>query len=257
MKPPAKLLLYAVAVVLTLVFGVLTVQHRPRERAPEVAAEEAAPEHEAVAVQSTAAALNPGYARFVSYGLLTLAALVGLGLLIGRDVSAGLAGRALKALYHDEGIDLDKAGYEEAEKLWADGRHLEAIQALREFLQAHPRALHGQIRIAEIYEKDLGNALAAALEYEEVLRHRFDPPFWGKTAIHLVNLYNRMEKPDQAVALLQRIVIEVPDTPAAAKARERLEAAGLLAPEPEPAPPADAPPPDEGGLPPGFRPKKG
>lgn len=258
MKPAVKVALYALTLVLTLVFGVLTVKHWPRARAAETAHEEVTPEQEKVATQSSAAALNPGYARFITFGLLALASLAGAGLLVGRDVSAYLADKALKTLYHDEGLELEHVEYEEAEKLWANGQFLEAIQSLRDFLKAHPRSLHAQIRIAEIYEKDLNNPLAAALEYEEVLAHKFDPPIWGRSAIHLVNLYNRLEKGDQAVALLQQILVTAPDTPAGAKARERLETAGLLAAEPG----ADAeggpePSPGEGGLPPGFRPKKG
>ena len=235
--------------------GALAGSPRPRTAPPAPVAEEVPPEQEQVAMRSTTA-LEGGWATSASYGLLAVVALVAFGLLLGRDVSAWFADKALKTLYHDEGLDLEKAEYEEAEKLWADGRHLEAIQSLRDFLKAHPRALHAQIRIAEIYEKDLGNPLAAALEYEEVLAHRFDPPLWGRTAIHLVNLYNRLDKSDQAVALLQQVLVNAPDTPAAAKARERLESAGLLAAEPAPETGAgtDA---GEGGLPPGFRPKKG
>lgn len=258
MKPAFKVALYALTIALTIVFGVLTVRHWPKARAAEPVAEEVTPEQEKVATQSGTAALNPGYARFITFGLLTLVSLAGAGLLAGRDLSAYFADKALKTLYHDEGLELEHVEYEEAEKLWADGKYLEAIQSLRDYLKAHPRSLHAQIRIAEIYEKDLNNPLAAALEYEEVLAHKFDPAVWGRTAIHLVNLYNRLEKGEQAVALLQQILVTAPDTPAAAKARERLESSGLLAVEPA----ADAaagpePAPGEGGLPPGFRPKKG
>lgn len=258
MKPAVKVALYALTLALALMFGVLTARHWPKARAAEPVAEEVAPEQEQVATRSSTAALSPGYARFISFGLLTLAALAGFGLLVGRDVSAYLADKALQTLYHDEGLELEHVEYEEAEKLWADGKFLEAIQSLRDYLKAHPRSLHAQIRIAEIYQKDLNNPLAAALEYEEVLAHKFDPPVWGRSAIQLVNLYNRLDKGDQAVALLQQILVTAPDTPAAAKARERLETSGLLAVEP--AADAEAGPeqaPGEGGLPPGFRPKKG
>lgn len=256
MKPAVKAALYVLTLVLALAFGTLAVKHRPRPVPAAEAAEEVTPEQEQVAIRSSTA-LEGGWAPSVTYGLLAVAALAGLGLLLGRDVSAWFADKALKTLYHDEGIVLEKAEYEEAEKLWADGRHLEAIQSLRDFHKAHPRALHAQIRIAEIYERDLANPLAAALEYEEVLAHRFDPPLWGRTAIHLVNLYNRLDKSDQAVALLQQILVNAPDTPAAAKARERLESAGLLAAEPAPDSAAASDGAGAGGLPPGFRPKKG
>ena len=73
------------------------------------------------------------------------------------------------------------------------------------------------------YEKDLNNPLAAALEYEEVLKHKLSPERWGWAAIHLANIYSgKLGKPDQAVALLRRIEAECGDTPPAEKARQRL-----------------------------------
>ena len=62
---------------------------------------------------------------------------------------------------------------EEAEALWANAKYLEAIQLLREYLKKNPREMHAALRIAEIYEKDLRNYLAAGSEYEEVLKHKF------------------------------------------------------------------------------------
>jgi hypothetical protein len=58
------------------------------------------------------------------------------------------------------GLDPD---YEVAEQQWADGNFLEAIQLLRAF-EEESREVHAALRIAEIYEKDLKNHLAAALE---------------------------------------------------------------------------------------------
>ena len=78
-------------------------------------------------------------------------------------------------------------------------------------------------RIAEIYEKDLNNHLAAALEYEEFLKQKLPPERWAWAAIHLVNLYyGKLDKPDQGLALLWRIHREYGKTQAAAKARKRL-----------------------------------
>ena len=121
------------------------------------------------------------------------------------------------------------------------------------------------LRIAEIYEKDLGNFLAAALEYEEILEKKLPPDRWGWSAIHLCNLYYKLQQEPKATALLHRIVKDYGRTPAAKKARKRL---GI----PEPAESASegddnagesiegesAPEPEEpkSNLPPGFRPKK-
>jgi hypothetical protein len=97
-------------------------------------------------------------------------------------------------------------------------------------VKKHPRELYAALRIAEIYEKDLKNPLAAALEYEEVLKHRFTTERWGWAAIHLCNLYSKLNQSDKAVALLRRIADEYPKTGAAKKARSRL---GIAEPEPE------------------------
>ena len=168
------------------------------------------------------------------------------------DVSKFFAHRFERLVFDEEGEAHRDPEYEEAEKIWANGQHLEAIQLMREFLKTHPMEQYAALRIAEIYEKDLGNHLAAALEYEEVLKKRLPSERWGWAAIHLSNLYSgKLNRPDDAAALLRRIIDEHPLTAAAKKARERLGE-----PEPAPAPvepaaPAAAP----SNLPPGFRPK--
>lgn len=186
------------------------------------------------------------------YGALSLLSVLMLGLLVAHDLSHFVASRAQRELYNEEGEGFADPEYDQAEQVWANGEHLEAIRLMREYFAAHPREIHVVFRIAEIYERDLSNNLAAALEYEEILTHHLSRDRWGWAAIHLCNLYNRLNQPDKAEALLRRIVVEYGDTPAAQKAREHL---GL--------------PPDDGSgaaggettagglkLPPGFRPKK-
>lgn len=188
------------------------------------------------------------------YGALALVAVLALGLLVGRDVSGYLTHRVHREIYGEASEPEGDPEYDEAERVWANGDHLEAVRLLRDFLQKKPGKLHAAFRIAEIYEKDLRNPLAAALEYETILQHRFEPERWGWAAIHLVNLYNRLGQEAKAEALLRRIQDEYPQTEAAAKARER------LGEPPPPAPDEAVPPPSEGGqfhLPRGFKPKKG
>jgi hypothetical protein len=163
-----------------------------------------------------------GYARMMTFGGVFFLALVGLGFLIGHDVSQFFGNRVLRSLYNDEGEGLKDPAYENAEQEWADGNHLEAVRLMREYLQKYPREQHVAIRIAEIYEKDLNNNLAAALEYEEVLKHKLMPDRWGWSAIHLCNLYFKLGQNDKAVALLRRIDAEYGETAAAEKARKRL-----------------------------------
>lgn len=196
-----------------------------------------------------------GWSRLLFWGFLGLISIGGLGALIAYDVTQYAGSRATETLFDDQGEGIPESIDDQVEKAKGDGDFLEAIRLLRDHLGRNPKTVEVQIRIAEIYEKDLNNPLAAALEYEEVLKLPMRPDKRGWTSIHLVNLYNRLEKPDQAIACLQRVVVDCPGTPAAAKAQERLEAAGLEVPHPpEPESPTreDEPP---SNLPPGFRPK--
>jgi hypothetical protein len=188
---------------------------------------------------------------------------IALGGLIAWDISNFMGSRALKVLYNDENVGIKDPEYEEAEKLWANGQHLESVRMMRDYLNKNPREVHVALRIAEIYEKDLNNFLAAALEYEEVLKTKLPDERWGWAAIHLCNLYFKLGQEVKGYALLQRIVKEYGETQAAEKARKRLKEVdpNLLAQAEPPAPSpseASAPEPEapKSNLPPGFRPKK-
>lgn len=196
--------------------------------------------------------------RMGTNGALCFFSVVALGLLAARDFSRFFADRAVDFLYNDDGEGQKDPEYEQAEAIWRAGDYLEAIRRFREYLEKHPRELHVALRIAEIYEANLGNHLAAALEYEEVLKKPLHPERWGLRAIHLCNLYKKLNQPDKATALLERIATEYAQTAAAKKAREKL---GWPEPEPEPVPepPQEEAKPEEPtkpALPPGFRPKK-
>ena len=202
------------------------------------------------------------FGRMATYGALLFGSLVGLGLLIAREVSHFTAHKVEDLLFNDEGEGIQNPEYEEAEELWKKGQHLEAVQLMRDHYKRNPREVYVAMRIAEIYEKDLNNPLAAALEYEEVLKKKLPAERWGWAAIHLSNLYTgKLKRIPQAIDLLQRIVAECGETGPARKARERLEALRVDHPElvklpvPPPAQPPDEPPPPHGPkLPPGFRP---
>lgn len=172
--------------------------------------------------------------------------MLGLAGLLAWDVSQFVARKAA----HGLGVDLapiqGDPEYDAAEEAWANGDHLGAISLLRDFLKRHPNQQHAALRIAEIYEKDLGNHLAAALELEVVLQKRLPREKWGWTAIHLANLYSgKLSQTEKAIELLNRIVDTHPETSAARKARQRL---GI--PEPQDAAAAQGPVPaaDSGDL---------
>ena len=163
-----------------------------------------------------------GYAKVLLTGGSFVIIILTLGFFVGHDISQFLGNRFLRAAYNDEGIGMSDPDYELAEQEWADGHHLDAVRLMRDYLKKYPREQHVAIRIAEIYEKDLLNPLAAALEYEEILKSKLPPERWGWAAIHLCNLYFKLNQPDKAVALLRRIDAEYSETAAADKARKRL-----------------------------------
>ncbi|HAB16290.1 MAG TPA: hypothetical protein PLX89_09985 [Verrucomicrobiota bacterium] len=212
-------------------------------------------------------------AAVIFFGVFLLALLC-LGGLVAWEISRHFGNRAGRSVMAEDWVERRDPEYDKGEEEWAKGNHLEAISLMREYLKKNPDEQHVALRIAEIYEKDLNNPVAAVLEIEEVLTRKLGREKWGWTAVRLSNLYSgRLNQPDKALALLQRIVNEYSETGAAKKARQRLgipepEETGI-APEPETdAPPSEAssaepapltPPPEDNsgpGLPKGFRPKK-
>jgi TolA-binding protein len=199
------------------------------------------------------------YSRMITNILLCGVGFLGFAFLLARDISHFLGSRAEKALFNDDGVPVDPE-YEQAEELWKDGKYLEAIQAMRDYLKKNPREQYVALRIAEIYEENLYNPLAAALEYEEVLKKNLPAERWGWAAIHLANIYSgKLSQPTKAIDLLHRIDSEYGTTSAANKARERLM---QIDPEFVPAAVTEAAVAQESGeeppasnLPPGFRPK--
>ncbi len=150
---------------------------------------------------------------------------VGLGLLLAFDLARGSANKSVDLIYNDNGVGTDSdALYEQAEAAWARSEFLEAIGLLRDYLEINPIQQHAAIRIAEIYEKDLSNYLAASMEYEEILKQKLAPERWAWMAVHLANLYSgRLDQPEKAISLLRDLVDRYPETAAAAKAAKRLE----------------------------------
>src|SRR5438045_3547851 len=94
---------------------------------------------------------------------------------------------------------------------------------MREYLQLHPYELQVMARIAEIYRYDLSNDLAAALEYEELLKHKLPDDQWSWAALHLAKLYGRRNELDKSLALLERLDDEYAHTVAGRRARKALE----------------------------------
>lgn len=211
---------------------------------------------------STARRKSPRVGRMIAYGITMFFTLIGLAVMVGYDVSRFFANRVNEFIFNDDLKGMKDPEYEEAEHVWAKGDHLAAVGLMREYLKRHPREQYVALRIAEIYETDLKNYLAAALEYEEILKKKLPDERWGWAAIHLANLYSgKLNKTEQATALLHRIAEQYGHTAAAKKARERLglpvpvEGAATVVLEPEPASGAKGEEPPASNLPKGFRPK--
>jgi len=163
------------------------------------------------------------------YGGLFLVFGAALGLTTGRYVS-GVIGEKVATTLQGGNSDVSHlmtVDYEKAEEAWANENYLEAIELFRDYLKERPNEVHASIRIAEIYEKDLNNPVASAMEYEDILKHPLPDELWGKTAIHLCNIYiTKLNRPTDALALMKRIAREYEFTNAAVKARQHLERMG-------------------------------
>ena len=250
MSRPVRIAIYVTLAACLITFSVLAARSYGKARGPrsEIVTGDPPPE--------TAAPTPTSSSNWALYGALAFAALVGLAILGARDVSQFFAAKVDDFVFNDNLEGVTDPEYEEAEKVWANGNHLEAIQLMRDYLKKHPREQYVAMRIAEIYEKDLSNPLAAALEYQEVLKKKLPPDRWGWAAIRLSNLYSgKLNKAEEAEALLRRVIDEHPQTPAAKKARERLgEPEQLIVTSEQIAeiPPAES---QKSNLPPGFRPK--
>ncbi len=157
------------------------------------------------------------------YAFALFGTLIGLGVMAAHDISTFVGQKTHKLLHNEDGEGIHSMDYDQAEEAWANGEHLEALRLMREYLTKNPREVHVMARIAEIYEKDLGNFLAAALEYEDYLKQKLPAERWAWAAVHLVNLYyGKLDKPALGLALLWRVHREYGQTQAALKARKRL-----------------------------------
>ncbi|MFM8878144.1 MAG: tetratricopeptide repeat protein, partial [Verrucomicrobiota bacterium] len=186
-----------------------------------------------------------------------VASLLGLAGLIAWEISRWFSRRTGEIVLSENAPAATDEEYEAAEAEWTNGNHLEAVRMMREYLDKNPSEQYAAIRIAEIYEKDLHNYVAASLELEEVLTKRLSREKWGWTAIHLANLYSgKMNQPDKAIAWLERIIRDYPETGAAKKARARLGVSDeAAAPQPDPEVQSE-PEPGDSHLPKGFSSKK-
>ena len=224
---------YTVLIMGTCIFGVLFKIKYDQYMDANGASSQSDIELEETVNEKTHAGMDSraaGQVRYLFiYGGFLVAFSISLGLTGGRWLSNVLAQKVVDTLHSSDDATpfLKKADYEKAEEAWTRGDFLVAIELFREYLIENPNEVHASLRIAEIYEKDIGNYLASAMEYEEALKHRLPDEQWGWTAIHLCNLYiSKLDRPADALQLMKRIALEYEFTAAAAKARQHLERLG-------------------------------
>lgn len=176
-------------------------------------------EHSLVAHQGPGAS----HARMIVYLVLLVLAVISLGMVCAGDFKRFLAGKAEEWAVQGSVSTGPVAEFEEAQRLRSAGRPLDAIGVLREYLQANPYELHTMSKIAEIYRYDLNNDLAAALEYEELLKHKLPDDQWAWAALHLAKLYGRRNELEKSLALLERLDSDYSHTVAGRRAKKALE----------------------------------
>jgi hypothetical protein len=162
-------------------------------------------------------------ARMIGWFGLCLLSTVALGLLCAYEVSKFFGNRAERWILEGGASTGPAPEMQEAERVRASGEPLDAIRMLREYLQTNPYELRAMARIAEIYRYDLKNDLAAALEYEDLLKHKLPDDQWAWSALHLAKLYGRLNELEKSVALLERLDAKYGHTIAGRRAKKALE----------------------------------
>jgi tetratricopeptide (TPR) repeat protein len=177
--------------------------------------------------QQHALLLHPGQGSrtlMLTFLVLSLFSCAALALLCLADAKSYFSGRVEQWMVQGSAPTGPVPELEEAQRVRSAGDPLEAIRLLREYLQSNPYELHVMSRIAEIYRYDLNNDLAAALEYEEMLKHKLPDDQWAWGALHLAKLYGRLNELEKSVVLLERLDDQFSHTVAGKRAGKALQA---------------------------------
>lgn len=145
-----------------------------------------------------------------------------LAVFVAWDVSRFFGGIAGQLFWGGGRLASITPAWWKAERLCRDKQPLEAIRVLREHLKSHPKHWAAAVRIAEIYEHQLNDALAAALEYESLLNQRLPKSARAEILLRLAACHLLRHQADECAARLQEVIADFPGTSAAAKAERRL-----------------------------------
>ena len=159
-----------------------------------------------------------------AYALFSLYLLAGaaLALFVAWDVSQFFGWQAESLFLGGGRLSNLTPAWWKSERLCKAGEADEAVRVLREASASHPRQWRLNVRIAEIYQHDLNNSLAAALEYKDLLKRRLPRPARAWLMVRLAACYLVLRRAGESTAMLRAVMEQFPKTPAAKKAEQRL-----------------------------------
>lgn len=172
--------------------------------------------------RATAAGSTPdasrAYALFSAYLVVSAA----LAAFVAWDVSRFLGSQAGRLFLGGGRVASITPSWWKAERLCRNHRPIEAIEVLRAYLNTHPRHWCVAVRIAEIYQLQLNDSLAAALEYKQILKRRLPPSARAEIMVRLAACQLLLRDGDESAAMLRQVVEQFPRAAAAQKATRRL-----------------------------------
>lgn len=172
--------------------------------------------------RATAANSTPDASR--AYALFATYLLAGgvLAVFLAWDVAQFLGAQAGRLFWSGGRLPSLTPTWWRSERLRKEGNAAEAIRILRDAYSAHPRQWQLAMRIAEIYQHDLNNPLAAGLEYQSLLASRLPKNARAEILLRLAACHLLRHQTEDALACWQQVMSEFPDTAAARKAARRL-----------------------------------
>jgi len=167
---------------------------------------------------ATTADASRGYALFALYLLIGTA----LGILMAWDASHLLGEFAGRLFVGGGRLPSVTPVLWKADRLRTQGQPLKAVHSLREHLRANPRQWYVAVRIAELYQHSLEDPLSAALEYDQLLKHRLPRSARAEILLRLAACQLLLRKGNLSASTLRELIGTFPRSKAAEKARRRL-----------------------------------
>jgi hypothetical protein len=158
------------------------------------------------------------------YGWFAVYLVIGAGLAIvtAKDIST-LCGDLAGSLFVGGGrLPAITPALWKVERLRKQRKPLAAINVLRDYQAAHPRHWQAALRIAELYQHDLKEPLPAALEYEQILKHRLPRRARADIMLRLAACHLLLRNGEKSAAVLREVLKNYPGAPAAETAARRL-----------------------------------